>query len=284
MKIALLILAAVSAHNWNHENWLERKLEYIHVEENQEKNIIFLSRSYGNAQTLLPLATDYRIKNVANSYLISLPNHGNSYDDDRSSLTLITDDIHKFIEDSGLKKVYLVGHNLGARVAYNLATRHGLEIKGVVALDFLPFGWSASQVKDQQKTIKGLQALNLKQTASQITADALKVISDPQLVKLIVDAFEGTEGDYKPQANLENIRKNIGRLFKKPVRVNPFYGKFKLVIGSQSPNYSPSQIPQLKDYYPKIDLDKDVITVKSGNVVYQDFFDTTIQAILDVLA
>ena len=99
----ILILCSVLAHS----NVLRRNLESIFIDEGKNINLIFIHGSFSFAQSLFPLASDYRIKKVANSYLISMPNHGNSYDDPDFSLSSITEDVRKFILRRELKKVFI---------------------------------------------------------------------------------------------------------------------------------------------------------------------------------
>ena len=115
LKFSLMIILGVALAHLKVKP-LNRYLEYIHYEQNQKKNVIFIHGSFTFAQTLFQIASDYRIKHLANSYLISMPNHGNSYDDPNFSMDSITEDVKNFIIKNNLKNVFIVGHSLGGLV------------------------------------------------------------------------------------------------------------------------------------------------------------------------
>lgn len=258
-------------------------LEYIHYEQNQQRNIIFIHGSFATATQLFPFADDYRIKRLANSFLVTMPNHGNSYDDPNFSLDSITADIARFIKKRHLKSVYLVGHSLGALVAMNLAAKHGSLISGVLSLDFLPFGLAPDFFKPFLEILDKFKAIHLNQTIAQIQQDLFSIFSDNQTMQLIASGFEGTEGNYTWSTNIEYYINNVDKLLKDSVPKIPFYGKFKVVLGKQSLVYDRESVNRLSDYYPKIRPETDVIFVDSGHIVYGQFFEECIQALIDLL-
>lgn len=274
-----LIVSSVFAHS----NTPKRQLESIFIDEGKDINLIFIHSSFSFAQSLFPIASDYRIKRVANSYLISMPNHGNSYDDPNFSLDSITDDVRNFILSKGLRNVYIVGHSLGGLVGMNLAAKYGYLIKGVVSLDFLPFPSAPALLDVLKSVVGGFLTVDLKRSMTDIRQDLLNLFPDPEVIDLFASALEGKNGDYSWSTNVQYYFNNIDALFKNGVPVRPFKGKFKLVTGTQSNFYAPALFPQLVKYYPKINLAKDIIEVNSGHVVYARFQEESTQAILDIL-
>ncbi len=277
--VLTLVTLAVVAH-WNSP---KRELESIFIDENKAINLIFIHSSFSFAQSLFPIASDYRIKRVANSYLISMPNHGNSYDDPDFSLDSITKDVRDFILKKGLKNVYVVGHSLGGLVAMNLAAKYGNLVSGIVSLDFLPFPTAEPILNILKTVVGGFLTVDLKRPMTDIRQSLLAIYPDSEVIDLFVGALEGKDGDYNWTTNVQYYYDNIDNLFKAGVPIRRFRGKFKLVTGTQSQFYVPSLFPQLVKYYPKINLSKDIVEVNSGHVVYARFQEETTQAILDIL-
>jgi pimeloyl-ACP methyl ester carboxylesterase len=283
LKMKAIVLTLVTLAVVAHWNSPKRELESIFIDENKAINLIFIHSSFSFAQSLFPIASDYRIKRVANSYLISMPNHGNSYDDPDFSLDSITKDVRDFILKKGLKNVYVVGHSLGGLVAMNLAAKYGNLVSGIVSLDFLPFPTAEPILNILKTVVGGFLTVDLKRPMTDIRQSLLAIYPDSEVIDLFVGALEGKDGDYNWTTNVQYYYDNIDNLFKAGVPIRRFRGKFKLVTGTQSQFYVPSLFPQLVKYYPKINLSKDIVEVNSGHVVYARFQEETTQAILDIL-
>jgi pimeloyl-ACP methyl ester carboxylesterase len=260
-----------------------RFLEYIFYEESQPRNIIFIHGSFGTATQLFPFANDDRIKKLANSYLITMPNHGNSYDDPNFSLDSISDDVVQFIRKRRLRSVYLVGHSLGAFVAMNVAAKYGCLIEGVLALDFLPFGINGDFLAPFMEFLNKFRQVPANQTLAEIQSQIFALLPDKEIAQALSSGLEGTEGNYQWTFNMYNYFSNVDKLLFNPIPKIPFYGKFKIVLGLQSTAYDKRLVSRLPEYYPKIQPEKDVIYVNSGHIVYSDFFDVCVQALVDLL-
>jgi len=262
-----------------------RPIESIHYNQNKQKNIIFIHSSFSSAESLFDLARDWRVKDVANSWLISMPNHGNSYRASVFSTDSITQEVFKLITTHNLKNVYLVGHSLGANVAMNFAAKFGSLIKGVLSLDFLPFGLSDAELNLIRGLVSGFKTLNLQRTKAAIKPDFLAIFPDPESFRLASDAWKGSEGNYQWTTHLDNYYNNVDNLLKNPIpTATKFYGKFKLVTGLQSLFYKPALFPNLVQYYPNINLQTDIIKLNGGHVLHYQFLDECVKAILSLLA
>ena len=165
----------------------------------------------------------------------------------------------------------------------NLAAKYRYLVKGIVSLDILPFPNPEGVLNVFKTVVRGFLNIDLKRPMSQIRTDALALYPDPEVIDLFQNALEGKDGDYSWSTNVRYYYDNIDGLFKNGVSLRPFKGKFKLITGTQSNYYIPALFPQLVNYYPNINLNKDIIEVNSGHVVYARFQEECIQAILDIL-
>jgi pimeloyl-ACP methyl ester carboxylesterase len=238
----------------------DRNLEFIQFNSapDSNKNVIVLHGMGGMASNFQYLLSDFRLKNLANWWLLSLRNHGNSFDDEVMTVKAMAEDVVRHIYKHNIRNISLIGYSIGGRVAMHIAANYGRLIDSVQILDFMPFAYPASALQDQFVFLSSLQKLNISNmTFNQITALFASILS-PNAAALATSLIEGTGTNYRFACNLANIAAAVptiiadeisGRAFKKPI---------KFVFAKKSGYFVESKVPDLVKFYPNLNLEKDI--------------------------
>ena len=68
-------------------------------------------------------------------YLVDLRNHGHSFWSPAHTYALMAEDVHRLFEELNLKKIILLGHSMGAKVAMTLAQQHPSLLDKLILVD-----------------------------------------------------------------------------------------------------------------------------------------------------
>lgn len=148
------------------------KLHYRELGEGQP--MVILHGLFGfsdNWQThAKKLAEFYRV------ILVDLRNHGHSEWSDEFSYDLMADDLHELFADLGLKKVILLGHSMGGKVAMLFAQKYQTFLDKLIVVDI---GVKAYPMHHQH-ILAGMHAIDL---------DKIKVRSEAEeILKQHIDS------------------------------------------------------------------------------------------------
>ena len=102
-------------------------------------------------------------------YLIDLRNHGHSAHSTDFSYELMADDINELILSENLKKVHLLGHSMGGKVAMRAVQKYPFHIEKLIVADI----GVKKYPMHHEHIIAGLQSINLKETTSRSEARKL---------------------------------------------------------------------------------------------------------------
>ncbi len=83
------------------------------------------------------LSTHYQV------YTLDMRNHGHSPHSSKMSIDLMVADILRFLRSQNLKKVSLIGHSMGGKVALRFSLMHPTLIKKLIVVDIAPKTYKA---------------------------------------------------------------------------------------------------------------------------------------------
>ena len=109
------------------------------------------------------LSSYYRI------ILVDLRNHGHSPWSDEFSYQLMADDLKELIDDLGIKKMHLLGHSMGGKVAMLFAQQHTKSIDKLIVVDI---GIKAYPMHHQH-ILAGMHAIDLNTITARSQAEAI---------------------------------------------------------------------------------------------------------------
>jgi pimeloyl-ACP methyl ester carboxylesterase len=109
------------------------------------------------------LSSYYRI------ILVDLRNHGHSPWSDEFSYQLMADDLKELIDDLGIKKMHLLGHSMGGKVAMLFAQQHTKSIDKLIVVDI---GIKAYPMHHQH-ILAGMHAIDLSVITARSQAETI---------------------------------------------------------------------------------------------------------------
>lgn len=156
------------------------------------------------------------------------------------SLDQISHQLARYLNDKKLSKTVLIGHSMGAFLAYKLALAEPERVSKVIAVDGLPFiapiftRTNSTQVQDALPYAKNIQQqyqnMNQQQllaiSKSGIAIQATSKISQQRVLDMIVKSDPATVGSIMYQLMTTDLRANIADI-KAPILLLGASGGFK---------------------------------------------------------
>jgi len=196
------------------------------------KPVLILHGLLGSSDNWTTIARD-----LADHYTVfslDLRNHGRSFKSDHFDYPIMAEDVRAFIQQYNLKKVSVIGHSMGGKVAMQLAFLYPEFLHNLVVVDIAPKAYPP----------QNLQAVDALLNLELGSISRLKQ-ADEQLQQAIPDASErlshlknlkrGPKGAYHWQVNLEAIRRSYE--FISGAVTNGTYAKACLFIRGWNSDY-----------------------------------------------
>ncbi len=141
-------------------------------------------------------------------YLVDLRNHGHSFWSPAHTYELMAEDIHCLFEELNLKKIILLGHSMGAKVAMTFAQQHPNLLDKLILVDM--------GVKEypmhHQHILAGIHGLNLAtyKTRGEAEIDLEKYVEN-QVVRqfLLKNLYWKSKGELAWRMNVSVLEKNM---------------------------------------------------------------------------
>ncbi len=225
--------------------------------------LVILHGLYGSSDNWMSIAR--MLKDKFTVILPDLRNHGRSPHSDEMGYSLMADDIRDILGERGVKKVFMVGHSMGGKVATCFALRYPDQLMGLVVADISPFitEGKAEEISAYHKSIirclKGF--------------DAQKADSRSAVEKYLIDCVGNRnigiflaknavrEGTYfRLKLNVEAISSNFKYIFAPvtesfettPLPVTGFPVIF--LRGVLSPYLPPDSMSQITKFFPAAEM------------------------------
>lgn len=203
------------------------------------------------------------------SVLVDLPNHGRSPWVDTVSYPqyadLVADDLRRRL---GGRRIVLVGHSMGGKVAMALALRHPDLLDGLVVIDIPPdrsaggYGFAGY--------LDALLALPLDRLSSRADADRHlgAAVADPVVRDFLLQNLHRHGHGWRWLPNLAVLRAHIARVSGWPDAWGaPWRGPVLWLRGADSPYVRDAHRPAMRALFPAVRL----VTIKhAGHWVHAD--------------
>lgn len=182
--------------------------------------------------------------------LVDLRNHGRSPHSEIWDYASMADDISNLSDQLNLKKINLIGHSLGGKVAMTLAERRPSLINKLVIADIAPKQYPVRH----QDIINGLLSLNLKNLKSRKEADAQlsKYVKEIGVrMFLLKNLDKGENGEFTWKMNLSVINDQLENVGSATIPNNKITIPTLFVRGANSDHVTDEDIMEIRKYYTK---------------------------------
>lgn len=202
----------------------------------------------------LPLAKF--LKKQCSVIIPDLPNHGNSPHTNIFDYNFLSNTINNFLINNMLKKVSIIGHSLGGKIAMQFANDYPNKVDKLIVADISPKSYSEHFFKEKNNHKKIQQAIantkvenckNLKEIENQL----FEQIKDIRTCKFLLKNIKKTENKkFAWKLNIDTIINSSQNLIKKVNIEKLADKKIYFIKGEKSEYISEEDIDYIKKYLP----------------------------------
>jgi pimeloyl-ACP methyl ester carboxylesterase len=244
---------------------------------------------YGSSDNWVTIA-----KNLSEKYTVYLPdqrNHGQSPHSDEHNYELMSKDLNELIIDLNIKKLFLVGHSMGGKVAVNFVLKWPEKINSLVIIDVSPFRYpySANKYFEEHKHIlESVLSIDLTQIFSRAQAESSlikKIESEKTRSFILKNLLRKDDKAFAWKMNVrslyENLEKIIDGLPRPTIDTEPITGfPVTFVKGEDSDYLSDEEFNAIKILFPAAEM----ITIKNaGHWVHSERPDAVTEILMNQL-
>ena len=253
------------------------KLNYIKYKSsssNTKLNFIVIHGLFGSKDVFSSIIQDKKILKYANCYVFDLRNHGDSPNTDTMTISEMTEDVFKMIENLNLKHLVLMGHSIGGRIAMQYCLKYPENVKGIVVIDVMPIHYPEERekfpfVKKMQSILTSLKNLKLNRKKEEIAKVITKLQpNNPALVEMLISNL--VQSDFNScywKINIKSISKNYLNLLRGPFisENNQKFGNPVLVIfGEKSLSLENEDFKCFNKIFKNFTFEKNVQIIKDA--------------------
>lgn len=216
--------------------------------------VAFLHGLMGRGKNFSRFAKD--LSGDCTSLLVDLPNHGTSGWTDEFSYEDTADTVAEALRGkAGDRRIMLVGHSMGGKVAMLIALRHPELIERLMVVDIAP-GRSWEGGGEFPHLLGALRELDLEQVENRADADAELSEAIPQdpVRGFLLQNLRHSDGGWVWQPNLELLYRSLDEIGGFPVTNQTFDGPVLWVAGSESDYVSEDRLPLMSQLFPRVEL------------------------------
>ncbi len=176
-----------------------------------------------------------KFSNYCEVHLIDQRNHGRSFHSDEFFYELLAEDINNYINYHKLKKVYIIGHSMGGKVAMFFAVKYAELVDKFVVVDISPKFY-----KPHHSTIlEGLNSIdfNLQNTRALVDKKMSELIHEVGIRQfLLKNVYRKNKDQLGYRFNLKSLTENNNKIGK-ALPTDAFYNKKVLFIKGSNSDY-----------------------------------------------
>jgi pimeloyl-ACP methyl ester carboxylesterase len=182
---------------------------------------------------------------------LDLRNHGESPHAGGMTFGSMADDVLAWMDARGLRRVTLLGHSMGGKVAMLLACRSPGRVARLVVVDIVPkdYAWAG-----QRAAFAAMNALDLGKVHSRADAEKAFLPWVPELGLrrfLATNLVRADGGGWRWQVNLPVLSGALAALERNPLAPGDRYpGPVLLVSGGRSSYVEAADWPSVKAHFP----------------------------------
>ena len=188
-------------------------------------------------------------------YTIDQRNHGQSPKSPVFNYLALTDDLHDFIEEHGIKDPILLGHSLGGKVAMRFTLENPQMVKRLVVVDISLKAYPPR--KQHLRIIDAMRAVDPSQIESRQDANKKfeNLIPEMRLRQFVLKNLHRTSHNgFEWRLNVEGIASNLYEMFD-GIDVDETYTKPTLFIkGGNSDYIVLEDFPHIRKNFPRAEI------------------------------
>jgi esterase len=198
-------------------------------------------------------------RDLAETYHVLVPdmrNHGESPHADTMTYAEMMDDVVAWLDVQGLRRVTLLGHSMGGKIAMLLACRHPERVERLIVVDIAPknYFWPG-----HRQSFAAMNELNLSDLRSRADAELRlegRVTSWGMRKFLLTNLERNEAGKWRWQINLPVLTRALPELEKNPLRSDDrFAGPALFLSGGKSNYVGPEDHAAIRAHFPAAEID-----------------------------
>lgn len=183
-------------------------------------------------------------------YVIDQRNHGQSPHHNSMTYSDMVADLHQFIIEHNLRKIYLCGHSMGGKTAMLFALQYPELVEKLAVLDIAPVAYTHSY----NTFLDTLMSIDLMQIKSRGEAEKLaqKGIPDMATRLFLMQSLVHDDKGYVWRLNLPVLKKYMSQIIGFPmdsITGKEYSGKSLFLYGEDSDYVQPQHYAIIKQYF-----------------------------------
>lgn len=205
---------------------------------------------------------------------VDLRNHGRSFHHAQQNYALMATDIANTLDKLDLKKVDLLGHSIGGKVAMQFAADYPSRLNNLIVVDIAPRQYPDSH----SQILKNLMALNLAQFNQRREVDTALAssIEDKTIRSFLLTNLATIDGKLDWRINLNHLLCNYPALLQAVKLAEPVSQPTLFISGAHSDYISAVDRQQIRKNFSNVRL---VSIANAGHWVHADQPDAFCQTV-----
>ena len=207
-------------------------------------------------------------------FAVDLRNHSRSPHSNILDYDVMVADVREFMERQELRRIILLGHSMGGKVAMQFAIEYSEQVDRLIVVDIAPKAYEPSQ----RYLLKAMRSLDLSRYKSFADVDAAlapEVSSEPLRQFLIKNLTRDENGRLRWKMHLEAIDRNYDKLLRGLGAEGRFNKPTLFIRGGRSNYIEDDDASLIRQMFPQAEI---TTLSKAGHWVHVDapeeFFQT----------
>ena len=212
-------------------------------------------------------------------FAVDLRNHGRSPHTDILDYDVMAADVREFMEQQALRRIMLLGHSMGGKVAMQFAVEHSQQVDRLIVVDIAPKAYEPSQ----RYLLKAMRSLDLSRYKSFADVDAAlapEVSSESLRQFLIKNLARNENGRLCWKMHLEAIDRNYDKLLRGLAAERSFNKPTLFIRGGRSNYIEDDDALLIRQMFPQAEI---VTLPEAGHWVHVDLPEEFCQTVVNFL-
>lgn len=181
-------------------------------------------------------------------YLVDLRNHGHSFWSPEHTYALMAEDVHNLFEELNLKKIILLGHSMGAKVAMTFAQQHPTLLDKLILVDM----GIKEYPMHHQLILQGIKSLQLSDYTSRGEAEktlAKHIETNTTRQFILKNLYWKSKGELAWRMNFISLENNMVEILS-PIKNKVVLNSTLFIRGALSNYILDEDIPEIENVFP----------------------------------
>lgn len=217
----------------------------------------------------------------SHSFALDLPNHGQSFHSEDSTIKGMARDILRWLDEMDLDSVVLCGHSLGGKVAMRFASDHPERVEKLIVVDIAPRDYPPEHHAPTLDAMLGLDLVKL--GSKKEVDDALsKTLPNWAFRQFLLTNLGQESSGFSWKPNLRALRNSIAELSVNPLGESDRYeGPALFVRGGKSGYVRSEHVALIKKHFPQAQI---TVLAEAGHDAHVEDREGFVQALRSFLA